>query len=387
MLVLFVHFLGDETPSSGLERAIVKLSNYGIWGVDLFFVLSGFLITGILLDQRGAPHALRSFYVRRTLRIFPLYYAVLAVLFVVLPATWLAYVPALSTSADQQAVLWTYTANLHLAWKGTWALPYVGHFWSLAVEEHFYLVWPMVVAACARASLLRICLAASLGAFGLRTALSYAGAGDVALVTLTPCRVDALCVGASLAIAVREVGLPAVARTVAPWRIRLPGLVLALSAWHAATGGLLREVVLPARGSLVALSFGALLVASITTAEDGWLSRLLSSRTLRFFGKYSYGIYVFHGIVAYAQQEHALVARTAARLGTHLGAMLVVATVGVSISLLLAIVSYELFEKHVLRLKDILAPPTQGTAPAPSSRQALPALPAPPPRSPPVHSP
>ena len=89
----------------------------------------------------------------------------------------------------------------------------MGHFWSLAVEEHFYLLWPIVVLSFGRRSLLGICVAVTVLALALRCALSFAGAGDVALVVLTPCRFDALCVGGFLALAVRSVGLERVART------------------------------------------------------------------------------------------------------------------------------------------------------------------------------
>src|SRR5262249_56779252 len=86
LLVLAVHFVGNATPVSWGERIAVKLGNYGVLGVDLFFVLSGFLITGLLLDSKGDPHYFRYFYARRTLRIFTLYYFVLALLFIVSPA-------------------------------------------------------------------------------------------------------------------------------------------------------------------------------------------------------------------------------------------------------------------------------------------------------------
>ena len=85
LLVMAVHFVGGATPQTSGERLAVKLGSYGVLGVDLFFVLSGFLITGLLLDAKGRPHYFRNFYARRTLRIFPLYYAVLAMLFLVLP--------------------------------------------------------------------------------------------------------------------------------------------------------------------------------------------------------------------------------------------------------------------------------------------------------------
>src|SRR5207244_13039880 len=139
-LVLAVHFLGNADAQSPAERLVAKLGAYGIVGVDLFFVLSGFLITGLLLDSKGAPGYFRNFYARRTLRIFPLYYAVLALLFLVLPLL-VALPPPLEDARTHQVWLWTYTANFYIAAKASWwALTYVSHFWSLAIEEHFYLL-------------------------------------------------------------------------------------------------------------------------------------------------------------------------------------------------------------------------------------------------------
>src|SRR6476661_5790185 len=85
LMVLLVHFVGNMLPTNQVERAIVLVTGYGEYGVDLFFVLSGFLITGILYDARNEPHYFRNFYMLRLLPIFPLYYAVLALLSFVAP--------------------------------------------------------------------------------------------------------------------------------------------------------------------------------------------------------------------------------------------------------------------------------------------------------------
>src|SRR5260370_16732322 len=164
LLVMAVHFIGDATPRNFAERLAVKLASYGVLGVDLFFVLSGFLITGLLLDAKNDPHYFRNFYARRILRIFPLYYLVLALLFLVLPRL-IALTPALELARERQVWLWTYTANFYIAAKSSWAaLTYVSHFWSLAIEEHFYLLWPLAVFLLSRETLARICLAAIGGA-------------------------------------------------------------------------------------------------------------------------------------------------------------------------------------------------------------------------------
>src|SRR5690349_24799576 len=94
--VIAAHFLGLmlEHPQNLVERLVALVSGYGMWGVDLFFVLSGFLITGILWDSKESPRYFKAFYMRRTLRIFPLYYGVLLLLLVLIPASWLAvYTP------------------------------------------------------------------------------------------------------------------------------------------------------------------------------------------------------------------------------------------------------------------------------------------------------
>src|SRR5215470_6104122 len=205
LLVLAVHFVGNATPVTWGERLAVKLGNYGVLGVDLFFVLSGFLITGLLLDSKGDPHYFRNFYARRTLRIFPLYYFVLALLFIVIPAA-VTIPPALEEARRHQAWLWTYTTNFFIAAKASWALSYVSHFWSLAIEEHFYLLWPLVVFSFRRQTLERICIAVIVAALALRIGLLLGGVSELSVSVLTPCRIDTLCVGALLAAVARREG-------------------------------------------------------------------------------------------------------------------------------------------------------------------------------------
>ena len=364
LLVLFVHFVGDAPAHGAAERVVVKLANYGVWGVDLFFVLSGFLITGLLVDARGTPRYFRNFYVRRTLRIFPLYYGVLALLFLALPALPAAYPSGLAVSAQHQGWLWLYASNVYLAVQRTWALPYVGHFWSLAVEEQFYLVWPFVVLSLRPRTLLYACVAITALALALRVAMSFAGAGEMAVLVLTPCRFDALCVGGFLAVAVREVGLQTVVRSGRRALLPLLAALLAVSAWHAKVG-LLPQVVLPLRGTLVAMVGGALVITALGATRDGLLGRVFGNRVMCFLGTRSYGLYVFHGIIAFAIWEHASAYEAlCARIGSGV-ALALVATAGAAVSVVVASVSFELWEKPFLRLKNRLAPsgsPSRGGA-------------------------
>ncbi len=150
LMVLLFHFVGQTLPTGWVERAIVGVTNYGTYGVELFFVLSGFLITGILYDAHNKPHYFRNFYMRRLLRIFPLYYGVLALVFFVAPLIPLLRGPMLDYLADRQAWAWLYGVNVYIGMDGDWSFSYLDHFWSLPVEEHFYLFWPLVVFLLAR---------------------------------------------------------------------------------------------------------------------------------------------------------------------------------------------------------------------------------------------
>jgi peptidoglycan/LPS O-acetylase OafA/YrhL len=365
LMVLFVHFIGDETPTCLVEGALVKLANYGVWGVDLFFVLSGFLITGILHDAKASPRYYRDFYVRRVLRIFPLYFGTLLLLFVVWPLLPVDYPTGLAEARRHQVWLWSYGGNLYLARAGTWALPYVSHFWSLAVEEHFYLLWPVIVRSSERTKLMTICLAGMAFATLLRTVTTWAGGSDVTSTVLTPCRIDAFCVGGLVALSVRGPGLAATARIGGRWVVPIAAIILLLSAWHAATGGVHSAIVLSLRGLAVACFFGALIAKSLTVPRVSLLGAMLHSSFARMLGKYSYGLYVFHGIIAYELHERRGSLALGAWMGSHLLAMLVQAALGMAGSLLVAAASYELMEKHFLELKRRFAPrPTPCTAPS-----------------------
>jgi peptidoglycan/LPS O-acetylase OafA/YrhL len=208
LLVLIVHFIADAKATNGIERAVGRVTGFGMYGVDLFFVLSGFLITGILLDSKrpgGYFAYFRNFYMRRSLRIFPLYYGVLALLFVVAPLVPFFQGPELETLRREQGWAWTYLVNVFIWHHGAYGLPYIDHFWSLAVEEHFYFVWPLVVWLCPRKTLVQVSLGVALVSLGARAALAPF-ANPLGLYVLTPFRLDSLCLGGLLAALARGPG-------------------------------------------------------------------------------------------------------------------------------------------------------------------------------------
>ena len=196
LLVFFFHYL-PRNPYNPLSW----LASIGWSGVDLFFVLSGFLITGILYDTRESNNFFRVFYARRALRLFPLYFFAVGIVLLV--------AALLHTAMSWVAIpFYIYGANIMLLVKGGVPdfTPYFQciHFWSLSLEEQFYSLWPLVVFFVQkRKTLMTICVAGMLGAFIFRIVLIRHQASTWALYTQLPSRMDALLAGALLALAVR----------------------------------------------------------------------------------------------------------------------------------------------------------------------------------------
>ena len=269
----------------------------GWTGVDLFFVLSGFLITGILFDAKGGAGYFRNFYARRTIRIFPLYYVALAIIFWVAPIVAPKSAPAdwdsLHYSLARHYWPWfcTYMVDVLVAWKG---FLFGGHFWTLAVEEHFYLVWPFLVYRLSHRALIATSLLLMMAAVVLRFNMAIWGASESAIYVLTPCRTDGLALGAFLALTVRA---PAGLRTL----LRLARLVLpaATALWIAlfflepgwSQYGLIPQTL---GYAVTAAFYGCVLVFTLGSQR---LSAAMSAGPLRFLGKISYALYVFHPFI------------------------------------------------------------------------------------------
>ena len=296
-------------------------------GVDLFFVLSGFLITGILLDTKGSEGFFKNFYVRRCLRIWPLYFAVITFMFVVVPLVR----PTQAQSVFERSSPWwsfpLFLQNFFVP-NLTRAAASLGVTWSLAIEEQFYLVWPWVVRCCSAIQLRWFALSVFLLSPALRLFLSGQG---VDLYTNTFCRLDGLMAGALLALLVRSANFVP-SRFVRGAAITLfvaAPLAFVLEAFHA------RWIVFTLT-ALASVAFVYLVVYS----RAGWLQRVASNRFLVYTGVISYGLYLLHKLpFDIAEALHF------DRYPAVAAPLLLVATFG------LAAVSWVCLERPILKLK------------------------------------
>ena len=303
-IAILTVFLYDclKVPTGGVVNYLLRKASVSGWiGVDLFFVLSGFLITGILLDSRGKSGYLRSFFARRSLRIFPLYFLALWFTFIAVPQLAHVWSPALPVAhrvhelSREQFWFWTYLQNWRFAFHGHWPeVNYLNHFWSLAVEEQFYLVWPFVVGWCSRNALRRVCWACIGLALGLRVGLWMAGAPTVALYVTTITRMDSLCIGGILAMGLRSpVWYPRLTR----WAWPAMGLLAIVIIGVDLVWPLLKTEKVGSQTighTLLGAMFGCFIFSAAAVSPRHWFARILSLRVLTLPGQFSYAMYVIH---------------------------------------------------------------------------------------------
>jgi len=374
LMVLVFHFVGQMLPTNGIERAIVGVTKYGLLGVDLFFVLSGFLITGILYDAHHKPHYFRNFYVRRLLRIFPLYYGVLALVFFVAPLIPLLRGPTLDYLLDRQAWAWLYGVNVYLATHDEWSFSYLNHFWSLSVEEHFYLFWPLVVFLLARRprALIAVSLATSLCAMLARLIGLALGVSWWVTVVLTPFKLDGLALGAFLAVMARQpAGLEWLVRALPRVLAVAGGLVAVTFIWTVVISRQGLELVGSVRMGLFQLLLACLLVWALVAPKHSATARFFCSRSMVFLGTYSYGLYVYHHFISYYLSSNQTELELTHWLGSHGAAVALQATLGGLASLAIAYASYELFEKRFLKLKRLFETAKELTPESPVADSAV----------------
>jgi len=351
LMVLLYHCRFELTGNALPERAVRWLFGFGWSGVDLFFVLSGFLITGILLDSRQASNYFSSFYARRALRIFPLYYLSLIVVFAVAPLLIPGTAESLPPIRDR---LWffAYIQN----WLGVPVVPwphFMIHYWSLGVEEQFYLVWPLVIFTLSSRRVLQVIAAACVFSLVLRCGL-LAGHVDPSLIYRnTFARMDALLMGAACAFLVRNkqwierLGSRTKLLVAAPFAVFICLRPFQDSDWLEKSIGF----------TAVGLSYSAFLMAVVlTTKKRSPLQSFLTNRFMMKLGKYSYAIYVWHLLVIQLVKRLELFALKALLPSVINIPLMIGATIAVSIC------SYAIVERPFLRLKQYFEPASPSAA-------------------------
>ena len=349
LLVMFLHFADRSQPIGLANRLYTQITGVGWIGVDLFFVLSGFLITGVLIDSRQSARYFKDFYARRTLRIFPLYYACLV--------AWIAVAPLFHPSSEVRQVAiakmhqdqlwyWTYLSNWKMGLDGRWPPMGTSVYWSLAVEEQFYLVWPAVVLVFSPRALRNVCLSLIGLAFVARAIQVAAGAAPILVYVSTLSRMDALAVGALAAMALRDPKQREWAQRTAPWVLALGAVSLAAMWIWIGTFYEYHPLMQTAGFTILAATFVSLLVEAVTPGSR--VGAMFRSPALRFFGKYSYAMYLIHETLTYQIVPHVPEQWV---IPGEMGGQLTRLIVSMTATIVLAWLSWHLWEKHFLALK------------------------------------
>ncbi len=366
-------------------------------GPLLFFALSGFLITSILLKTKEREGYFRNFYIRRGLRILPLYYAVVIFSLLVLPQApaflgWLQpksggvlpenIAAIASVKVDNFAgkigdTGWTYWLLLHnwaIAAQGTFRHGILDVTWSVAVEEQFFLFWPAIVLLCSRRALIRWCIGLFVFAFLFRSALVYVfDANPIAVYVLTPARLGAPALGCLAAIVwqdkelVRRLAHPCAiiaALTIpAVWTINALEIFMKwdFEGEYGIRGGPIGRTF---GDSLVAVGMFSLVLTCANAHIGSLFQRIMASRVLGVIAKYSYGIFLFHLPIRAVIRD--LIFGPGAKgnpkflffdvAGSYVPAQLLFYVVAFVPTFILAYLSWHLFEKHFVDLKERFAP-------------------------------
>jgi len=326
------------------------LAGFGWLGVDLFFVLSGFLITGILFDTVQEPRFFRNFYVRRVLRLMPIYLIMVAVVLIISffhgerPTIWALpfFAYGSNTIGDLQKDI------------GVGHTMVLGHLWSLAVEEQFYFFWPpLIFFMRSRKRILRACLLGCLALFGLRIwILMHPNPFTLSMADELPLHMDGLLLGGALSMLMRD------AHSIAALTAKklYPGFVaggteIVLCAMRAHSAHFSR-FPMDLFGTLSA-AIGFFCVIALALQPQSWVHRMGSWQPLRVLGRYSYGLYLWHQLPDAAVRRFEVRVETIVRLP--IANSLIAFSLVFGGCLLVAMLSYHLIELPFLKMKRYFA--------------------------------
>ncbi len=361
LAVLIWHCVGGALDlDQAWARWILNALNLTWTGVDLFFVLSGFLIGGIMLDHCNASNFFKVFYARRTLRIFPIYYVVVLTYVLALGGGLARHHPVIQPLLEPQAPLWSYftfTQNFLFAHSGNGGAPWLRVTWSLAVEEQFYLCLPFVIFMVPRKRLGQVLAGLILSVPLLRVGLydlpprpGFAG------YLLMPARADALLLGTLAAwLGRHEPTRGWLSANVRLLRAALAVLFLGTVALHQWRIDYISLGMLTWGYTWIAVFYCCLMLVAIHEKE-GLVTWVTRNKALRYLGRISYGVYLLHQIVH--GLAHGLILNQAPILRTWTDAS--VTGLAIAATLALAALSWHWFEQPLVELGHRLKYARQG---------------------------
>jgi len=328
IMVMFYHFFQDINTSNEILVTLKKISLFGKTGVSLFFVLSGFLITRILLNTKKNNSYFKSFYIRRILRIFPLYYFFLILYYFVLPLLPERFFASFS----EQIWYWVFLQNFALTFD--WKSIGPNHYWSLSVEEHFYLFWPLIIyyfpVKKIKWGIISLCVIS----FLTRIILIK---NNIEESQFTLARFDELAIGSFLAVLELENKLTSNKKKfLLAFAIFLIPLI-----FISFRNGNYSLFDSSTRYLVLGLVYGSFIGIVISLNTQNWLKNLLKTNFMRFTGKISFGLYVYHPICFMLIVQYLKISNLALNFFLSFG-----------FAYIISILSYNLLEKRFLKLKD-----------------------------------
>jgi peptidoglycan/LPS O-acetylase OafA/YrhL len=370
LLVLIYHcseLVELRDSSNALDWLGWRVFQLGWVGVDLFFVLSGFLITGILQKAKSRPKYFSTFYARRSLRIFPLYYLLVFFTFLVFPHI-AAFISANSASAAatlselpslEGKIGWylAYASNFLAAMDGNMGHRLLAVTWSLAIEEQFYFIWPLVVYHFRERTVFTISLVTVVAAFAIRCGLVWAlreGYWDgnrTAIYVLPFCRMDSLAIGAVIAILWQNQDNIPKLKCWSKWCLLAGPPLFFLAIIFDRFGS--RDPINQTFGySFLGIFFGAALIQALLLPQQGRIFKFLTFPAVLNFGKLAYGIYMFHVPMMYGMDAVWFGKLLDFRIAGSSLPMLVLFIALLSLAVFIAAkISWILIERPFLRLK------------------------------------
>jgi len=368
LMVMFYHFSHINSVShNSVDKIFSTILRIGWIGVDIFFVLSGFLITRILIWSKGSSikQYLKVFYIKRSLRIFPLYFLYLIFIFAIFYPYITSHVGLIEQQkikSAQDSILWffLYLSNIKQTINGTFFGAGLGHLWSLSIEEQFYIVWPFVIYFVKKENYKTLFSSLIVITLALRIGMYLYGVNGEIIYVFTLTRIDGLIFGAYIAVLTME------NKPLAIDNKSIRNIFYILLIGCLATIGILgprvemHPIIYTLILSLLGLSF-SLLIWLLNSKEPSSINKFFSSRFLVYFGKYSYGLYMFHPLIR--QFIMKVIGSPKLILGSEIIWEIGVMIICTIASLIVALLSWNLFEKWFLKSKDFfLKKPLESSA-------------------------